>query len=180
MKKPSNLTYCCPSLNYTYAYINPNFNFACIPNFQVMEIHRSTLKGQLPAEAELHYLENAKKLAMYGVSLHHAKDSENVDIMLGVCSSGKSQKQLSWSEPLVSWNSMPYYPLFTTEVYSTFCCFVFRYPGISRPTSDKSFRMAKNNKNLLQEERILHKTSARRIRTIRIHNRIQTIKSSRC
>lgn len=36
----------------------------------------------------MHYLENAKKLAMYGVSLHHAKDSENVDIMLGVCSSG--------------------------------------------------------------------------------------------
>ena len=55
---------------------------------KVMEIHRSTLKGQTPAEAELHYLENAKKLAMYGVSLHHAKDSENVDIMLGVCSSG--------------------------------------------------------------------------------------------
>jgi len=55
---------------------------------KVMEIHRSTLRGQLPAEAELHYLENAKKLAMYGVSLHHAKDSENVDIMLGVCSSG--------------------------------------------------------------------------------------------
>ena len=25
---------------------------------------------------------------MYGVSLHHAKDSENVEIMLGVCSSG--------------------------------------------------------------------------------------------
>ena len=45
-------------------------------------------QGQTPAEAELHYLENAKKLAMYGVSLHHAKDSENVDIMLGVCSSG--------------------------------------------------------------------------------------------
>ena len=46
------------------------------------------LQGQSPAEAELHYLENAKKLAMYGVSLHHAKDTENVDIMLGVCSSG--------------------------------------------------------------------------------------------
>jgi hypothetical protein len=55
---------------------------------KIMEIHKSTLKGQAPAEAELHYLENAKKLAMYGVSLHHAKDSENVDIMLGVCSSG--------------------------------------------------------------------------------------------
>lgn len=45
-------------------------------------------QGQTPAEAELHYLENAKKLAMYGVSLHHARDSENVEIMLGVCSSG--------------------------------------------------------------------------------------------
>jgi len=55
---------------------------------KIMEIHRSTLKGQTPAEAELHYLENAKKLAMYGVSLHHARDSENVEIMLGVCSSG--------------------------------------------------------------------------------------------
>lgn len=46
------------------------------------------LRGQTPAEAELHYLENAKKLAMYGVDLHPAKDSEGVDIMLGVCSSG--------------------------------------------------------------------------------------------
>ena len=55
---------------------------------KIMEIHKTTLKNQTPAEAELHYLENAKKLAMYGVSLHHAKDSENVDIMLGVCSSG--------------------------------------------------------------------------------------------
>jgi len=55
---------------------------------KIMEIHKTTLKGQTPAEAELHYLENAKKLAMYGVSLHHARDSENVEIMLGVCSSG--------------------------------------------------------------------------------------------
>ncbi|KAG5888335.1 hypothetical protein JTB14_014566 [Gonioctena quinquepunctata] len=54
---------------------------------KVMELHR-THKGQTPAEAELHYLENAKKLAMYGVDLHPAKDSEGVDIMLGVCASG--------------------------------------------------------------------------------------------
>ena len=46
------------------------------------------LQGQTPAEAELHYLDNAKKLAMYGVSLQPARDSEGVDIMLGVCSSG--------------------------------------------------------------------------------------------
>lgn len=54
---------------------------------KVMELHK-THRGQTPAEAELHYLENAKKLAMYGVDLHPAKDSEGVDIMLGVCASG--------------------------------------------------------------------------------------------
>jgi len=30
-------------------------------------------RNQTPAEAELHYLENAKKLAMYGMDLHQAK-----------------------------------------------------------------------------------------------------------
>lgn len=45
-------------------------------------------RGLSPAEAELLYLENSKKLAMYGVDLHPAKDSEGVDIMLGVCASG--------------------------------------------------------------------------------------------
>jgi len=45
-------------------------------------------RGQTPAEAELHYLENAKKLAMYGIDLHQAKDSEGVEILLGVCCSG--------------------------------------------------------------------------------------------
>ncbi|XP_051985395.1 band 4.1-like protein 3 isoform X2 [Xyrauchen texanus] len=54
---------------------------------KVMELHRSC-KGMIPAEAEMLFLENAKKLSMYGVDLHHAKDSESVDIMLGICSSG--------------------------------------------------------------------------------------------
>ncbi|KAK9511072.1 hypothetical protein O3M35_005710 [Rhynocoris fuscipes] len=54
---------------------------------KVMELHK-THKGQMPAEAELHYLENAKKLAMYGIDIHPAKDSEGVDINLGVCSTG--------------------------------------------------------------------------------------------
>ncbi|XP_015255105.1 PREDICTED: protein 4.1-like isoform X2 [Cyprinodon variegatus] len=54
---------------------------------KIMELHR-TLRGMSPAEAEMHFLENVKKLSMYGVDLHHAKDSEGVAIMLGVCSSG--------------------------------------------------------------------------------------------
>lgn len=32
-----------------------------------------SLRGMTPAEAEMHFLENAKKLSMYGVDLHHAK-----------------------------------------------------------------------------------------------------------
>nr|DBA24395.1 TPA: hypothetical protein GDO54_012060 [Pyxicephalus adspersus] len=54
---------------------------------KVVELHKS-YRGMTPAEAEMHFLENAKKLSMYGVDLHHAKDSEGVEIMLGVCSSG--------------------------------------------------------------------------------------------
>ncbi|XP_074549125.1 protein 4.1-like isoform X2 [Halichoeres trimaculatus] len=54
---------------------------------KIMELHR-THRGMTPAEADLHFLENVKKLSMYGVDLHHARDSEGVAIMLGVCSSG--------------------------------------------------------------------------------------------
>uniref|UniRef100_A0A3Q3JQT1 FERM domain-containing protein n=1 Tax=Monopterus albus TaxID=43700 RepID=A0A3Q3JQT1_MONAL len=54
---------------------------------KIMELHK-THRGMTPAEAEMHFLENVKKLSMYGVDLHHAKDSEGVAIMLGVCNSG--------------------------------------------------------------------------------------------
>ncbi|XP_074484414.1 protein 4.1-like isoform X9 [Sebastes fasciatus] len=69
---------------------------------KIMELHK-TYRGMTPAEAEMHFLDNVKKLSMYGVDLHHAKmvgsrfdclpsaqseDSEGVAIMLGVCSSG--------------------------------------------------------------------------------------------
>ncbi|XP_029109565.1 band 4.1-like protein 3a isoform X8 [Scleropages formosus] len=54
---------------------------------KIMDLHKN-YKGMTPAEAEMHFLENAKKLSMYGVDLHHAKDSEGVEIMLGVCASG--------------------------------------------------------------------------------------------
>ncbi|XP_070823783.1 band 4.1-like protein 1 isoform X3 [Chaetodon trifascialis] len=54
---------------------------------RVMELHHN-YRGMSPAEAEVNFLENAKKLSMYGVDLHHAKDSEGIDIMLGVSANG--------------------------------------------------------------------------------------------
>ncbi|XP_039536386.1 protein 4.1 isoform X2 [Pimephales promelas] len=54
---------------------------------KVMELHR-TYRSMSPAQADMMFLENAKKLAMYGLDLHQAKDLDGVDIMLGVCSSG--------------------------------------------------------------------------------------------
>ncbi|KAM9495303.1 band 4.1-like protein 2 isoform 10-T11 [Clarias gariepinus] len=54
---------------------------------KVLELYKSH-RGMSPAQADINFLENAKKLSMYGVDLHQAKDSEGVDIMLGVCSSG--------------------------------------------------------------------------------------------
>ncbi|XP_063079850.1 band 4.1-like protein 2 isoform X2 [Engraulis encrasicolus] len=54
---------------------------------KVLELHKSH-RGVTPAQADTQFLENAKKLSMYGVDLHHAKDSEGVDIMLGVCANG--------------------------------------------------------------------------------------------
>nr|XP_013814436.1 PREDICTED: band 4.1-like protein 2 isoform X6 [Apteryx mantelli mantelli] len=54
---------------------------------KVVELHR-THRGLTPAQADSQFLESAKRLSMYGVDLHHAKDSEGVDIMLGVCANG--------------------------------------------------------------------------------------------
>ncbi|XP_072355288.1 band 4.1-like protein 2 isoform X17 [Scyliorhinus torazame] len=54
---------------------------------KVCELHK-THRGLTPAQADAQFLENAKMLSMYGVDLHHAKDSEGVDIMLGICANG--------------------------------------------------------------------------------------------
>ncbi|XP_077951267.1 protein 4.1-like isoform X5 [Gasterosteus aculeatus] len=54
---------------------------------KVMELHR-TYRSMNPAQADLLFLENAKKLSMYGVDLHQAKDLDGIDITLGVCSGG--------------------------------------------------------------------------------------------
>ncbi|XP_069138440.1 uncharacterized protein [Argopecten irradians] len=54
---------------------------------KICDLHK-THKGQTPEEAELRFLENAKKLSNYGVELHDAKDAEGVVIQLGVCATG--------------------------------------------------------------------------------------------
>ncbi|XP_048452938.1 band 4.1-like protein 2 isoform X4 [Rhincodon typus] len=54
---------------------------------KICELHK-THRGLTPAQADAQFLENAKMLSMYGVDLHHAKDSEGVDIMLGICANG--------------------------------------------------------------------------------------------
>ncbi|XP_061520113.1 protein 4.1 isoform X4 [Phycodurus eques] len=54
---------------------------------KMMELHH-TYRSMSPAQADMMFLENAKKLSMYGVDLHQAKDLDGVDIMLGVCSNG--------------------------------------------------------------------------------------------
>ncbi|XP_033750186.1 uncharacterized protein LOC117334597 [Pecten maximus] len=54
---------------------------------KICDLHK-THKGQTPEEAELRFLENAKKLSMFGVELHDAKDAEGVVIQLGVCATG--------------------------------------------------------------------------------------------
>lgn len=68
-----------------------DFQFAPTHNKEleekVAELHK-THRGLSPAQADSQFLENAKRLSMYGVDLHHAKDSEGVDIKLGVCANG--------------------------------------------------------------------------------------------
>ncbi|XP_055512523.1 protein 4.1-like isoform X8 [Leucoraja erinacea] len=54
---------------------------------KIKELHK-THRAMTPAQADLQFLENAKKLSMYGVDFHPAKDLEGVDIMLGVSSGG--------------------------------------------------------------------------------------------
>ncbi|KAL8615564.1 hypothetical protein ACOMHN_016141 [Nucella lapillus] len=53
----------------------------------VADKHRQH-RGQTPADAEFNFLERAKRLEMYGVDLHSARDQSNVEIQLGVTSAG--------------------------------------------------------------------------------------------
>ncbi|KAL4235974.1 hypothetical protein ACF0H5_004362 [Mactra antiquata] len=71
-------------------YLN-EFDFAPGQNQELLEkiaeLHKNH-KGQAPSMAEAHFLENAKKLAMYGVDMHDVKDFENKRLTLGICANG--------------------------------------------------------------------------------------------
>lgn len=64
-------------------------NLCLVPNQteemerKIVELHKLH-KGQLPADAEFNFLDHAKRLDMYGVELHSAKDNTNKNIQLGV------------------------------------------------------------------------------------------------
>ncbi|XP_043227640.1 tyrosine-protein phosphatase non-receptor type 4-like [Amphibalanus amphitrite] len=54
---------------------------------KITELH-ARHRGLTPADAEFYYLEHVKRLEMYGLELHRAKDSSGRDIQLGVASVG--------------------------------------------------------------------------------------------
>ncbi|KAK7863894.1 hypothetical protein R5R35_007226 [Gryllus longicercus] len=54
---------------------------------KIAELHKLH-KGQTPADAEFNFLDHAKRMDMYGVDLHRARDSTNREIQLGVTSVG--------------------------------------------------------------------------------------------
>ena len=54
---------------------------------KIMELWQSHA-GLSTAESEMNYIENAKKLPMYGTDLHPATDSDNIDIDIGINYSG--------------------------------------------------------------------------------------------
>ncbi|XP_029166807.1 tyrosine-protein phosphatase non-receptor type 4 isoform X6 [Nylanderia fulva] len=72
---------------------------------KISELHKLH-KGQLPADAEFNFLDHAKRLDMYGVELHKARDSTNKEIQLGVTSIGLVVFQNGIKINVFSWSKI--------------------------------------------------------------------------
>ncbi|XP_033224913.1 tyrosine-protein phosphatase non-receptor type 4 isoform X5 [Belonocnema kinseyi] len=72
---------------------------------KIAELHKLH-KGQLPADAEFNFLDHAKRLDMYGVELHKARDSTNKEIQLGVTSIGLVVFQNNVKINVFSWSKI--------------------------------------------------------------------------
>ncbi|XP_018330601.1 tyrosine-protein phosphatase non-receptor type 4 isoform X2 [Agrilus planipennis] len=72
---------------------------------KIAELHKLH-RGQLPADAEFNFLDHAKRIDMYGVELHKAKDNMNRDIQLGVTSIGLVVFQNNIRVSAFSWSKI--------------------------------------------------------------------------
>ncbi|XP_066998363.2 tyrosine-protein phosphatase non-receptor type 4 [Anabrus simplex] len=72
---------------------------------KIAELHKLH-KGQTPADAEFNFLDHAKRMDMYGVDLHRARDSTNKEIQLGVTSVGLVVFQNSVRINTFSWSKI--------------------------------------------------------------------------
>lgn len=72
---------------------------------RISELHKLH-RGQLPADAEYNYLEQAKRLDFYGIDLHKATDSCGRELQLGVTSIGLLVIQNNIRINTFSWSKM--------------------------------------------------------------------------
>lgn len=72
---------------------------------RVLELHKLH-RGQLPADAEYNYLEHAKRLEMYGIDVHQARDSDRNELQLGVSANGLLVFQHHVRMNTFSWSKM--------------------------------------------------------------------------
>ena len=72
---------------------------------RIVELHKLH-KCQSPGEAEMNFLEHAKRLEMYGIALHPGKDSQGRAIQLGVTCIGLVVFQNSIKMNTFSWSKI--------------------------------------------------------------------------